>query len=94
MRKGIFVLCLIFWGNDTQATVIHSCAGGYSAMEDGHERMIIARNGRNIRSMKIDHVVDGGVFSFDNAVLAVFDLPNKVNVDAPQVRHLSVYLIG
>ncbi|MCA8036889.1 hypothetical protein LGM46_28365 [Burkholderia arboris] len=44
--------------------------------------------------MKIDHSIDGGVFSLDDYVLIIFGLPFAMDRRFPQVSYPSIYLIG
>lgn len=56
--------------------------------------MAVLRGGRHVGAMKIDHSIDGGVFSLDDSVLIIFGLPFAMDRRFPQVSYPSIYLIG
>lgn len=58
------------------------------------QEMAVLRGGRHVGAMKIDHSIDGGVFSLDDYVLIIFGLPFAMDRRFPQVSYPSIYLIG
>lgn len=93
MTKCFLFLLLVIFGVGARAEVVTSCDGNYLAKINNRHEMVVERGGQRVGAMKIDHAIDGGVFSFDDSILIIFGLPNKIDVRSPQVTHLSVYSI-
>ncbi|WP_157259214.1 hypothetical protein [Burkholderia ubonensis] len=46
-----------------------------------------------VGTAKIDHDIDGGVFSLDDSLMIVYGVPKKISRQYPQKTILSVYRI-
>ncbi|WGS46215.1 hypothetical protein LFL97_34865 [Burkholderia sp. JSH-S8] len=89
-----FALLLIAYCGFARAEIVTSCDGRYVAKIGDRHEMVVLRRGQRVATMKVDHHIDGGVFSLDDSVLVVFGLPFRVDPRSPQVAHLSIYFIG
>ncbi|MGZ2747637.1 hypothetical protein [Burkholderia stagnalis] len=93
MKISLLSLLIICCGF-ARAEIVTSCDGGYVAKIGDRHEMVVSRRGQRVATMKVDHHIDGGVFSLDDSVLVVFGLPFRVDPRFPQVAHLSIYFIG
>lgn len=92
MKISLLSLLVIFCGF-ARAEIVTSCDGRYVAKIGDRHEMVVSRRGQRVATMKVDHHIDGGVFSLDDSVLVVFGIPFRVDPRSPQVAHLSIYFI-
>ena len=76
----------------TAEVVIKSCNSMYS-VKSGRESIVVERAGKVVGGAKIDHDIEGGVFSMDDSLIVVYGLPKKISKRYPQTTSLSVYKI-
>ncbi|MCA8036884.1 hypothetical protein LGM46_28340 [Burkholderia arboris] len=93
MKKFILILLLTILLSNARAQVVTSCDGRYSAQATGQAEMLVKRDGKEIGVVKIDHSIDGGVFSLDEKSFVVYGLPNKIDLRSPQATFLSIYIL-
>lgn len=72
MKKYLLLTLMAMFIGDVHAAVVSSCDGDYSAKNDGGGQIIVEHGGKKIGSAHIDHAIDGGAFSLDDSVLALF----------------------
>lgn len=93
MRRYVFAVAILLWACKAIAEVeIKSCDSVYSA-KYRQGSLVIERLGKPIGSKKIDHVINGGIFSRDDSLIVVYGMPRKVSRRNPQKTLLSVYRI-
>jgi hypothetical protein len=89
--KKIFLgIIIIILSINCDAAKVFSCYGEYLANDRAHRILVVRQKGKIIGSLRIEHAVNGGVFSLDNSTLIVFGVPLRVDVRAPQVTWLSI----
>ncbi|MBN3731512.1 hypothetical protein [Burkholderia sp. Tr-20390] len=90
MRQYVFaVSVMMLAANATAETMIKSCDALFSA-KSSHGSIVIERAGKVVGKSKIDHEVDGGVFSMDDSLLMVYGFPKKISRRNPQRTLLSI----
>lgn len=91
MKAVLCALLLFASGYSIANTRITSCLDSYLAENKTASFMLVSREQRPVGSVEIDHQLDGGLFSLDNSILAVYGLPLNANVDHPQAMRLTIY---
>lgn len=76
----------------TAETLIKSCDAVFSA-KSVNGSIVIKREGKIVGMSKIDHEVDGGVFSMDDSLLMVYGFPKNVSGKNPQRTILSIFKV-
>lgn len=90
MKRYFALFLFLISLGDVNAEVVSSCDGRYLAADIVRGRITIEKDGKNVGSVNVGHAIHGGVFSLDDSMLVVFGLPKKLDVNYPQVTHLSV----
>ncbi|WP_157655332.1 hypothetical protein [Burkholderia ubonensis] len=93
MSRYIFVIAILLWVGSAAAEIeVKSCDNMFSA-KSSHGSIVVERAGKVVGTAKIDHDIDGGVFSLDDSLMIVYGVPKKINRQYPQRTILSVYRI-
>jgi hypothetical protein len=82
---------LIIFMSDARSTMVVSCDGRYSAQIFGRSDLLVKRDGRRIGVAKVNHHINGGVFSLDGRSLVIYGMPDKIDLRSPQAQFVSVY---
>ncbi|AJX14348.1 hypothetical protein [Burkholderia ubonensis] len=93
MSRYIFVIAILLWVGSAAAEIeVKSCDNMFSA-KSSHGSIVVERAGKVVGTAKIDHDIDGGVFSLDDSLMIVYGVPKKISRQYPQRTILSVYRI-
>jgi hypothetical protein len=93
--RYFLIAAMFLWSASTMAeAVVKSCDATFSAASNNHGSMIIENNGKITGKVRLDHDIDGGVFSLDDSLLVVYGLPKRVSRKYPQATRLSVYKVS
>lgn len=87
------IFFLLASGNLLASDLIKSCDGEFTAALKTKTTVLIKSKGKPVGYAKIDHQLDGGVFSLDNSFFVAYGIPNVVDRRYPQVRKLTIYSI-
>ncbi|MCA7999696.1 hypothetical protein [Burkholderia metallica] len=90
MRRYIFaIFAIILTAKAKSETQIKSCDAVFSA-KSSHGSIVIERAGKVVGAAKIDHEVEGGVFSMDDSLLIVYGFHEDLNRESLQRTILSI----
>ncbi|MDN7929662.1 hypothetical protein QZM52_00015 [Burkholderia metallica] len=93
MRQYIFaIFAIMLTAKAKSENQIKSCDAVFAA-KSSHGSIVIERAGKVVGAAKIDHEVEGGVFSMDDSLLIVYGFPKDLNIESPQGTVLSFLTI-
>lgn len=85
MIKFLTAAAMSLWAVSVMAEIVVKSCDATIVAKENHGSMIIECGVGEAARISIGHDIDGGVFSLDNALLAVYGVPKKVDGNYPQV---------
>lgn len=94
MVRILFLAFLLSCGVARGADAVVSCDGAYQAQASKSGLLTITGKDSKSVSARVDHQIDGGVFSQDDKYLVLYGMLMKADPRSPQANSLTLYELG